>query len=92
VGPILDMVAISLDVEGASCVELGWCVNSCLLRLFTVPGRGCQFAFSVVTPWGYKADDRYYVQPMSSCMISHHPPSSFPMAEKKKEKEIEKQI
>jgi hypothetical protein len=36
-GPILDMVAIAHDVEGVSCEELGWCTNSCLLRLFTAP-------------------------------------------------------
>jgi hypothetical protein len=32
-GLILDMVVVAHDVEGASCEELGWCTNSCLLRL-----------------------------------------------------------
>jgi hypothetical protein len=32
-GPILDMVVVSHDVVGASCEELGWCVNTSLLCL-----------------------------------------------------------
>jgi hypothetical protein len=31
VGSILDTVLVSHNVEGASCEELGWCINSCLL-------------------------------------------------------------
>jgi hypothetical protein len=37
--PVLDMVVVSHDVEGASYEELGWHVNSCLLCLFTVPAK-----------------------------------------------------
>jgi hypothetical protein len=49
-----------------------------------------RFASSVVAPWGYKAGIVAPAQPTSSCMISHHSSTSFPMT-KKKEK-IEKQI
>jgi hypothetical protein len=38
-GPILDMVVISRDVEGALCEESRWCINSCLLPLFIAPAR-----------------------------------------------------
>jgi hypothetical protein len=38
-GPILDMVVVSHDVEGMSYEELGWHVNLSLLRLFIVPAR-----------------------------------------------------
>jgi hypothetical protein len=54
-GPILDTVVISHDVEGTSCEELGWHVNSCLLRPFPTSVRAHRFASSVVTPRGYKA-------------------------------------
>jgi hypothetical protein len=57
-GPILDTVAISRDVVGAPCKELGWLVNICLLRPFTVPVRSHHFTSSVVTARGYKAGDR----------------------------------
>jgi hypothetical protein len=46
--PILDTVAISLDVEGRSYEALGWCINSCLLHLFTALARAHQLASSVV--------------------------------------------
>jgi hypothetical protein len=49
-GPVLDTVAVSHDVEGMSCEELGWRINSCLLCLFTAPRRAHRFASSVVTP------------------------------------------
>jgi hypothetical protein len=60
-GPILDMVAVSRDVEGVLCEELGWRVNSCLPCPFIVFVRACCFASSVVTPWGYKASGRPYM-------------------------------
>jgi hypothetical protein len=82
-GPILDMVVVSHDVEGVSCDELGWRVNSCLLRLFSVFAGARRFASSVVTPQGYKARGCSCTQPTSSYMISHRLPTSFPMAEKK---------
>jgi hypothetical protein len=83
-GPILDIVVIFHDVEGASCEELGWRVKSCLLHLFTAPTRARRFASSIVTPHGYQAGGHPCAQPMSSRMISHHLMASFPMAEKKK--------
>jgi hypothetical protein len=82
-GPILDMVAISRDVEGTSCEEMGWHINSCLLHLFTTPARALRFASSVVTLWGYKYGSHPCVQPPSSCMISHRLPASFSTTEKK---------
>jgi hypothetical protein len=82
-GPVLETVATSRDVEGTSYEESGWRANSFLLRLFKVPGRPSCFASSVVTPRGYKASDRSSAQPMTSCTISHRIPTSFPMAEKK---------
>jgi hypothetical protein len=36
-GPILDTVDVSRDIEGESCDELGWHLNSCFLQHFTVP-------------------------------------------------------
>jgi hypothetical protein len=54
-GLILDMVALSHDAASASCKELGWCVNMCLLHPFTLPVWAHCFASSVVTPRGYKA-------------------------------------
>jgi hypothetical protein len=45
-GPILDMVVISHDVEGTLCEELGWRVNSCLVCLFIVPARARHFAMT----------------------------------------------
>jgi hypothetical protein len=54
VGPILDTVVVSRDVEGASCEELGWHLNSCLLRPFTTSVRAHRFASSVVTLWDYE--------------------------------------
>jgi hypothetical protein len=82
-GPILDMIVVSHDVEGVSCEELGWHVNSCLLGHFTAPARARRFASSVVTPRGYKAGGRSYVQHTSSHMISHRLLASFPTTEKK---------
>jgi hypothetical protein len=79
----LDTVAISYDVEGESYEELGWHVNSFLLRLFTAPAKPCRSASLVVTLWGYKAGGHSCTQPTSSRMISHHLPTSFPMVEKK---------
>jgi hypothetical protein len=81
--PILDTVAISLDVEGRSCDALGWRVNSCLLHLFTALARPHRFASSVVMRQGYKAGGCSCAQHMSSHMISHHFPASFPVAKKK---------
>jgi hypothetical protein len=57
-GPILDTVAVSHDVVGTSCEELGWRVNMCLLHPFTTHVRAHRFASSVVTPRGYKAGGR----------------------------------
>jgi hypothetical protein len=82
-GPILDMVVISHDVEGASCGESRWCINSCLLPLFIALATARRFASSVVTPWGYKASGRSYAQFISSRTISHRLHDSFPTAEKK---------
>jgi hypothetical protein len=59
-GPILDMVAISHEVEGVSWEELGWRVNSCLLHPFTTSVRAHHFASLVVTPQGYKASSHPY--------------------------------
>jgi phosphoribosyl-dephospho-CoA transferase len=50
VGPVLDIVVISHDVESLSDDEFGWRVNSCLLCLFTSPARAHHFVSSVVTP------------------------------------------
>jgi hypothetical protein len=83
VGPILDTVAISHDVEGVLYKESGWRINSFLLRLFAAPALPSRFASWVVTPLGYKAGSRSYVQPMSSRTISHHLPTSFHTTEKK---------
>jgi hypothetical protein len=83
VGLILDMVAISRDVEGVSYEELGWHVNLCLLRLFTAPVRARHFASSVITPLGYKASGH----PCATYVLFHDlplPPRLLPyMAEKK---------
>jgi hypothetical protein len=78
VEPILNTVVISHDVEGVSCEDVGWCINSCLLRLFTVPAGAHRFASLIVTPWGYKAGDRSCAQPTSPRTISHRLPTSFP--------------
>jgi hypothetical protein len=43
VQPILDMVAVSCAIVGASCEELGRCVNMGLLRPFTAPDEGLPF-------------------------------------------------
>jgi hypothetical protein len=59
-GPILDTVAVSCNVEGASFDKLGWHINSCLLHLFTAPARARRFASSDVTLRGYKAGSRPY--------------------------------
>jgi hypothetical protein len=59
-GPVLDMVAVSCDVDDMLCEELGWHVNSCFLLPFTTPIRARYFASSVVTAWGYKAGDLPY--------------------------------
>jgi hypothetical protein len=68
-GPILDKVGVSCNVEGASCEELGWCINSCLLRPCTAPVRAQCFASSVVTPRGYKASGCPYV---NLCALAQH--------------------
>jgi hypothetical protein len=60
VEPVLDLVAISCDVEGASCEELGWHVNPCLLCLFTAPARAHRFTTSGATPQGNKVGSRSY--------------------------------
>jgi hypothetical protein len=78
VGPILDTVSISHNVEGTSFEELGRCINSCLLHLFTTHVRVRHCASSVVTPRGYKASCHPYAQPISSRMISYRLPASFP--------------
>jgi hypothetical protein len=83
-GSILDMVAVSWDVEGTSCKELGWHINSCLLCLFTALARSRHFASLVFIPRGYKADGHPYTQPTSSRMISHCIPTSFPTWLKRK--------
>jgi hypothetical protein len=57
-GPTLDTVAVSRDVVGTSCEELGWRVKLCLLRPFTAHVSTHHFASSVVTPWRYKAGSR----------------------------------
>jgi hypothetical protein len=77
VRPILDTVVVFHDVEGLSCKESGWRANSCLLRPFTVSVRACRFASSGVTPWGYKAGDRPYVnlRPLVRPLIASSPPS-----------------
>jgi hypothetical protein len=82
-GPILDIVATSYDVEGALYGESEWHVNSFLLHLFTSLAKRHRFASSVVTPWGYKAGGCSYAQPMFSHTISHYLLTSFPTAEKK---------
>jgi hypothetical protein len=83
VASFLALFVVSRDVEGALCEEVGWHVNSCLLRLFIVPARARCIASLIVTPWGYKDGGRHYVQPTSSRTISHHLPVSFPTAKKK---------
>jgi hypothetical protein len=83
-GPVLDMIVISYDVEGTSFKELGWRVNSYLLCLFIVSARAHRFVFSVVTPRGYKVGGHPCVQPTSSHMISHHLLASFPTQLKRK--------
>jgi hypothetical protein len=76
-GLVLDTVVVSRDVEGASYEEMGWCVNSCLLCLFTTSIRAHLFVSSVVTPWGYKAGNRPYVnlRPLSRPPTITSPPS-----------------
>jgi hypothetical protein len=77
VGPILDMVSISYDVESVSFEE-------CDARklMFTVPfycARGAQLLCpSVATPWGYKAGGPFcttYIFPHdllpSPCLLPH---------------------
>jgi hypothetical protein len=79
-GPILDTIAVSHDVTGASCEELVWCVNMCLLHPFTVPVRAHHFASSVVTPWGYKTGGH----PCANLRpLTRSPVTSSPMVEKK---------
>jgi hypothetical protein len=76
-GPVLDTVAISRDVEGASFKEFGWCVNLCLLCPFTMFVRVRRFASSVVTPRGYKAGGHPYmnVRHLTRPPIISSPPS-----------------
>jgi hypothetical protein len=81
--PILDTIAVFHDVDGVSYEELGWCINSFILCLFTVPTKPCHFASLVVTPRCYKAGGRSYAQPPSARMMSPCFPFSFPMTEKK---------
>jgi hypothetical protein len=48
-GSVLDTVAVSCDAEGTPYKELGWCINSCLLHIFTVHARAHYFASSIVS-------------------------------------------
>jgi hypothetical protein len=48
--PVLDMISTSHDVEGALYEELGWRINSCVLRIFIAPARAHRFASTIVTP------------------------------------------
>jgi hypothetical protein len=76
-GPILDIVVISRDVAGVLCKELGWHVNMCLLRSFTMLVRAHHFASSVVTLRGYKAGGHPYANlcPPTRPPITSSPPS-----------------
>jgi hypothetical protein len=87
-GPILDMVVVSYYVEGASCEELGWCLNSCLLHPFTVPVRAYRFASSVVTPQDYKAGGRICLnlRPLARPPIA--PPPSLQL-KRKRDREVD---
>jgi hypothetical protein len=60
VGPILDMVAVSCDLEGALCEELGWRIKLVFTTPFIAPAGPSPFASSVVTPWVYIAGGRSY--------------------------------
>jgi hypothetical protein len=66
-GPILDTVAVSRDVEGASF----------LLRLFIVCAEASRFASSVATPWGYKVGSHSCTNlcPLARSPIVSPPPS-----------------
>jgi hypothetical protein len=88
-GPILDTVVITYAIiVGASCEELGRCVNVGLLHLVRVH----RFASLVVTPWGYKSRRSPYWTPTSShtnfcCLLA-----SFLVLEKgEKERERERE-
>jgi hypothetical protein len=77
VGPILDTIAVSGAVVGASCVELERCVNMDLLHLFTVSITACCLASFVLTPWGYKAGYRpcTHICSLARIPVSSSPPS-----------------
>jgi hypothetical protein len=93
VGLILDMVAVSCDVEGTSYEELECLTKLCLPRLFTVPSRTRCFVSLVVTLQGYEAGGRLCVQLTSSHTISHHLPTSFPTRlKRKRDREIDLEI
>jgi hypothetical protein len=77
-GPILDMVAISHAVVGASCEELERCVNMGLLHPFTAPVRAHYFASSAVTPQGYKPGAHAHAYVLSHELLS--PPRLCPYA------------
>jgi hypothetical protein len=93
VGPILDMVAVSHDVDGALYEEMGCSMNSCVVHLFTMPARTRRFASSIVPLRVYKACDHPSVQPTFSRMISHHLPASFPTwLKRKRDRETDLEI
>jgi hypothetical protein len=83
-GPILNMVDISCNVEGVSCEELGWPVNLCLLRPFTAPIRAYHFASSVVTLWAIKLAATPCVNLLA---LARHPIVSSPPSLRLKRKE-----
>jgi hypothetical protein len=92
VGPVLDTVAVSHDVEGMSYEESEWCINSFLLCLFTTLAKPSRIATLIVKPRGYKAGSRSYAQHTSFHMISHRLPTSFPMAEKERNRKTNLEI
>jgi hypothetical protein len=60
VGPVLDMVAVSCDLEGALSEELGWRIKLVFTTPFYSTCRAQPFASSIVTPWVYIAGGRSY--------------------------------
>jgi hypothetical protein len=71
-GPVLDIVIISHDVEGARAG-----VGVACELMFTASVRACHFASLVVTPQGYKAGGCPYVnlRPLTRPPIVSSPPS-----------------
>jgi hypothetical protein len=88
-GPILDTVVITYAIiVGASCEELGRCVNVGLLHLVRVH----RFASLVVTPWGYKSRRSPYWTPTSSHTNFYCLLASFLVLEKgERERERERE-